>query len=172
MDCEVSEARLVDLVYEGRLEEALEIANRLTPEEIHAQLFRRDDRHLTDEGPCDEFLRYWYERIEDPYLRALAAEWFADTYLTELAPVANAEFIGAHWRTESLRTLIQAISEATLGWEVNEWTKTPEAPLSPESAEKWRAIGRILAELDLPPAVPQINPDGSDIPDPGLIHED
>ncbi|KJQ55915.1 hypothetical protein [Microbacterium sp. SA39] len=154
-----SERSLADLVYRGEFGEALKAAGDLTPKKIHSLLFLEDGRHREDEGPCDEFLRLWYASIEDPYLRALAASWFADTYLTELAPVPNAEYIGANWRTESLRDLLKAVSDALLGWEVNEWTETPERPLPQESAGKWRAAGKILAELDLPPAVPLINPD-------------
>jgi hypothetical protein len=155
----MTESRLADLVYDGQFERALDAAADLTPDGIRRRLLSDDQRWLLDEAPCDEFLRRWYATLTSPYLRAEAADCFVSAYTTELAPVPNGEYIGANWRTESLRSLLAEVSDALLGEKLRDLEETPEHPLPPEYAEKWRAAGRILAELDLPPAVPLINPD-------------
>ena len=149
---------LADLVYQGDLNQAIEAAEQLNPQEIYNRLFRDDDRHLDDEVPCDVFLCRWYATIESPYLRAEAADCFVGTYTTELAPVPNGEYIGAYMRTESLRALINKVASAILGPELKDLEDTPAHPLDKASAEKWRVAGRILAELDLPPAVSPVAP--------------
>lgn len=158
----MTEPRLADLVYERRFDEALAIAQRLVPDTIHQELFQHDDRHLTDEAPCDEFLRLWYSSLTSPYLRAEAADCFAGTYTTELAPVPNAEYIGANMRTGSLRDLIATISDVLLGPEFTDLEETPEHPLDKQSAERWRAIGRAIGEFELPPAVDAVAPNQAD----------
>ena len=42
-------------------------------------------------------------------LRAEAAYNFSDTFMTELAPVPNGEFIGANMKTEALRQLLVTV---------------------------------------------------------------
>lgn len=150
--------RLIDLIYDGEIDQAIERAAPFTPQEIHTQLFLEDDRHLKDEGPCDEFLRTWFASIESPYLRAEAADWFTGTYTTELAPVPNAEYIGAYMRTTSLRELIKKVADVILGPELKDLEETPEHPLDATSAERWRDVGSILADIDLPPAVSPVAP--------------
>ena len=150
---------LADLIYQGNLDQAIELAKQLTPDEIRKRIFRADERHLHDEAPCDVFLRRWYSTIESPYLRAEAADCFVSAYTTELAPVPNGEYIGAYMRTESLRELIKKIASAILGPELKDLEETPDHPLDAASAKKWRAIGKILADLDLPPAVSPIAPE-------------
>jgi len=154
----MSEPTLADLVYGRRLEQAIELGGQLNPQEIYNRLLRDDDRHLHDEAPIDEFLRRWFETLKSPYLRAEAADCFTSTYTTQLAPVPNAEYIGAYMRTASLRELIKKIADAILGPELKDLEETPEHPLTAESAVKWRAVGKILADLDLPPAVSPIAP--------------
>ena len=61
-------------------------------------------------------------------------------------------------RTESMRELIKKVASAILGPKLKNLEDTPEHPLDAASAEKWRAAGRILAELDLPLAVSPIAP--------------
>ena len=150
---------LADLIYQGNLDQAIEIAKQLNPDEIRKRILTDDERHLYDEGPCDVFLRRWYSSLTSPYLRAEAADCFVSAYTTELAPVPNGEYIGAYMRTESLRALIKKISSALLGIEIRDLEETPEHPLDAASGERWRAVGRILAELDLPPAVSPIAPE-------------
>ncbi|MGW9159655.1 hypothetical protein [Microbacterium sp. NPDC055665] len=148
----------VDLVYAGRVDEAIAAVSELTPHTIYTRLFVDDDRHLQDQDAGDVFVRAWYETLTSPYLRAEAAYEFADVFLTELAPAPNGEFIGANLKTEALRNLLTAISVACLGDEVNEWEETPEQPLPAASAAKWREIGRVIASLDFPPPVPRVAP--------------
>ena len=150
---------LADLIYQGNLDQAIEIAKQLNPDEIRKRIFHDDDRHLYNEAPCDVFLRRWYSTLTSPYLRAEAADCFVGAYTTQLAPVPNGEYIGAYMRTESLRELIKKIASAILGVELKDLEETPEHPLDAVSAEKWRAVGRILAELDLPPAVSPVAPE-------------
>lgn len=149
---------LADLIYHGHLNQAIEVAKRLNPVEIYNRILRDDDRHLDDEAPCDAFLRRWYSTLESPYLRAEAADCFVSAYTTQLAPVPNGEYIGAYMRTESMRELIKKVASAILGPELKDLEDTPEHPLDAGAAEKWRAAGRILAELDLPLAVSPIAP--------------
>ncbi|MBC7517994.1 MAG: hypothetical protein H7248_03790 [Microbacteriaceae bacterium] len=149
---------LADLVYQGDLDRAIEVAQPLTPDEIRKRLLADDERFLADQGPCDVFLRRWYATLKSPFLRAEAADCFVSAYTTELAPVPNGEYIGAYMRTESLRELITKVASAILGPELKDLEETPEHPLDGASAEKWRAAGRILAGLDLPPAVSPVAP--------------
>jgi hypothetical protein len=149
---------LADLIYQGNLDQAIELANQLNPDEIYNRIFRDDERFLDDQAPCDVFLRRWYQTLESPYLRAEAADCFVSAYTTQLAPVPNGEYIGAYMRTDSLRELITKIASAILGPELKDLEDTPEHPLDSASAEKWRAVGRILAELDLPPVVSPVAP--------------
>lgn len=144
---------LADLVYAGRVDDAIEAARDLHPRAIHRMLFQDDHRWLQDETPADAFVRAWFATLESAYLRAEAAHTFSDTFMTELAPVPNAEFIGAHMKTEALKQLLTAASRACLGPEVNDWAISPEQPLPAESAAKWQEIGRTLATLDFPPPV-------------------
>jgi hypothetical protein len=144
---------LADLIYQGNMDQAIELANQLNPDEIRKRILYDDERFLDDQAPCDVFLRRWYQTLESPYLRAEAANCFVSAYTTELAPVPNGEYIGAYMRTESLRELIRKVASAILGPELKDLEDTPEHPLDAASAEKWRAAGRILAELDLPLAV-------------------
>lgn len=148
----------VDLVYSGQVDAAIEASRDLAPHVIYTRLFVEDKRHLEDQEPADVFVRAWYATLKSPYLRAEAAYEFADVFLTELAPVPNGEFIGANMKTEALRELLLAVSKACVGDEVNEWEITPEQPLPPASAAKWREIGRIIAALDFPPPVPAVAP--------------
>ncbi|KNY05729.1 hypothetical protein [Microbacterium sp. GCS4] len=154
----MSDVRLVDLMYRGEFDEAIEVARPFTPDEIYNQILRDDDRHLITAGPCDEFIRRWYETIDSPYLRAEAADCFVSAFTTQLAPVPNGEYIGAYLRTASLRDLIQKVSSALLGIEIRDLEETPEHPLDPDSARRWRKAGRILAALDLPEPVSPIAP--------------
>ncbi|TFC80110.1 hypothetical protein E3O45_02960 [Cryobacterium sp. TMS1-20-1] len=140
------------------MDQAIELANQLNPDEIRNRIFRDDERHLHDEAPCDVFLRRWYQTLESPYLRAEAADCFVSAYTTELAPVPNGEYIGAYMRTESLREVITKIASAILGPELKDLDDTPEHPLDAASAEKWRAVGRILADIELPPVVSPVAP--------------
>ena len=149
---------LADLIYQGNMDQAIELANQLNPDEIYNRIFRDDERHLHDEAPCDVFLRRWYQTLESPYLRAEAADCFVSAYTTELAPVPNGEYIGAYMRTESLRELITKVASAILGPELKDLEDTPEHPLDAASAEKWRAVGRILADIELPPVVSPVAP--------------
>jgi hypothetical protein len=149
---------LADLIYQGNMDQAIELANQLNPDEIRKRILYDDERHLHDEAPCDVFLRHWYQTLESPYLRAEAADCFVSAYTTELAPVPNGEYIGAYVRTDSLRELITKVASAILGPELKDLEDTPEHPLDAASAEKWRAVDRILAELDLPLAVSPIAP--------------
>jgi len=149
---------LADLVYAGRLDDAINVAKDLHPDAIHRMLFLEDHRHLQDESPGDVFVRAWYSTLESAYLRADAAHTFSDTFMTELAPVPNGEFIGANMKTEALRQLLETVSRACLGAEVNDWARSPEQPLPAESAAQWREIGRVLAQLDFPPPVPAVAP--------------
>ena len=103
---------LADLIYQGNMDQAIELANQLNPDEIYNRIFRDDERHLHDEAPCDVFLRRWYQTLESPYLRAEAADCFVSAYTTQLAPVPNGEYIGAYMRTDSLRELITKIASA------------------------------------------------------------
>lgn len=155
---QTASSELADLVYQGDLDQAIEVAEQLNPQEIYNRIFRDDDRHLDDEGPCDIFLRRWYATLQSPFLRAEAADCFVSAYTTQLAPVPNGEYIGAYMRTESLRELIKKVASAILGPELKDLEDTPEHPLDKASAEKWRVAGRILAELDLPPAVSPMAP--------------
>lgn len=157
----MSESKLADLVYDGAMAEAIRSAAAYTPEAIRNQLFRDDDRHLHDEAACDAFLREWFSSLESPFLRAEAADWFVGAYTTELAPVPNAEYIGAHIQTQALRDVIARVVEIILGPELKDLEDTPDHPLSAESARRWRAVGRVLATLDLPPAVAPIAPEES-----------
>lgn len=157
----MSDRKLADLVYDGAIAAALECAATYTPEAIRNQLFRDDDRHLQDEASCDVFLRAWFSSLESPFLRAEAADWFTGAYTTELAPVPNAEYIGAYIQTQSLRDVIARVVEIVLGPELKDLENTPEHPLSAESAEQWRAVGKVLAALDLPPAVVPVAPEKS-----------
>jgi hypothetical protein len=149
---------LADLVYAGRLDDAINVAKDLHPDAIHRMLFREDLRWLQVEAPGDEFVRAWYSTLESAYLRAEAAYTFSDTFMTELAPVPNGEFIGANMKTEALRQLLETVSRACLGAEVNDWAQSPRQPLPAESAAQWREIGRVLANLDFPPSVPAVAP--------------
>ena len=149
---------LADLIYQGNMDQAIELANQLNPGEIRNRIFCDDERHLHDEAPCDVFLRRWYQTLESPYLRAEAADCFVSAYTTELAPVPNGEYIGAYMRTESLRELIKKVASAILGPELKDLEDTPEHPLDAASAEKWRAVGRILADIELPPVVSPVAP--------------
>ena len=103
---------LANLIYQGNMDQAIELANQLNPDEIYNRIFRDDERHLHDEAPCDVFLRRWYQTLESPYLRAEAADCFVSAYTTQLAPVPNGEYIGAYMRTDSLRELITKIASA------------------------------------------------------------
>ena len=149
---------LADLIYQGNMDQAIELANQLNPDEIYNRIFRDDERHLHDEAPCDVFLRRWYQTLESPYLRAEAADNFVSAYTTQLAPVPNGEYIGAYMRTDSLRELITKIASAILGPELKDLEDTPEHPLDAASAAKWRAVGRILADIELPPVVSPVAP--------------
>lgn len=149
---------LADLVYAGRIDDALVVAKDLNPRAVYEALFLADERFLADVDSPDVFVRAWYDTLGSPYLRAEAAHEFADVYLTELAPVPNAEFIGANMKTEAFRALLQTVAKACLGYEVNEWEETPEHPLPEASARKWRAVGFALDSLDFPPAVPVVAP--------------
>lgn len=144
---------LADLVYEGHHVEAIEVARDLHPRAVHRLLFLDDHRHLDDEGPAGVFVRQWYATLTSPYLRAEAAYNFADTFMTELAPYPDAEFIGARMKTDALRDLLGAVSKACSGSEVQGWAVSPEEPLTPEAAAQWKEIGRLLAALDFPPSV-------------------
>ncbi|MCK2022719.1 hypothetical protein KZC52_07275 [Microbacterium sp. kSW2-24] len=155
-----TEPRLVDLVYDGAFAQAIERAHSFAPHEVHTQLFLDDERHLEDAGPCDEFLRAWIDSIEFPFLRAEAADAFARCYTTELAPVPNGEYIGAYLLTRALHDALARVIEVILGDELKDLEETPRHPLSAESAARWRAVGRALAELDLPPAVSPVAPGG------------
>jgi len=150
----------VDLVYDGKISDALAAVKDLNPDAVYEALFVDDERHLKDEAPGDVFVRAWYNKLTSPYLRAEAAHIFADVFLSERAPVPNGEFIGANMKTEALRRLLKAVSEACSGYEVNEWEMTPERPLPAASAAKWRRIGRAIAQFDFPPPVPPVAPTG------------
>lgn len=150
---------LADLIYQGKFDQAIELAKQFNPEEIRKRLLTDDERFVGHQAPCDVFLRRWYATLESPYLRAEAADCFVSAYTTELAPVPNGEYIGAYLRTESLRELIKKVASAILGPELKDLEETPEHPLDKASAEKWRAAGRILAGLDLPPAVSPVAPE-------------
>lgn len=152
---------LAHLVYEMRIEEAVELARDLHPRAIHRILFQEDLRWLSDETPGDAFVRAWYATLESAYLRAEAAHTFADTFMTELAPVPNGEYIGANMKTEALRQLLLTVARACSGPEVNDWSRSPEQPLPAESSAQWREIGRVLANLEFPPPVPPVAPSPS-----------
>ena len=46
---------LADLIYQGNLDQAIELAKQLNPDEIRNRIFRDDDRFLDDKAPCDVF---------------------------------------------------------------------------------------------------------------------
>lgn len=154
--------RLSDLVYSGRIEDAIAAARDLHPQAIHRILFLDDHRWLKDEKPADAFIRAWYAAMQSAYLRAEAAHTFSDTYMTELAPVPDAEFIGAHMKTEAIKQLLVTVSRACLGPELNDWATSPEQPMPAESTAKWQEIGRVLETLDFPPPIPLASTDSGD----------
>lgn len=136
-------ARLVDA---GNIVEALKAAHGLTPERVRTLLFRGDG-FMEDSGPYGEFLSRWYESLTSPYLRAEAADWFAQAYLTELADVENAEFLGAKMATESKREVLKHLMETIQSHDLLDWTTSPERPLTKDQYNSWQKIARKLKEL-------------------------
>lgn len=158
MDQIVNYTRLADLIYEGEFSEAIDLAENLSVHKVYSIIFD-DDKRWTDSGKaCDEFIRRWFREIKDPYRRAELGYSMPSAYTVQMAEVENAEYIGAHMFTSSLRDVIYSLadqlSENTVSW-VRE---TPEKPLTEEDARRWIAVGKILAELDLPQPVDPFDP--------------
>lgn len=134
------------LVNTGNINEALKAAEGLTPERVRSLLFSGDG-FMKDSTPYGDFLSRWYESLNSPYLRAEAADWFAQAYLTEIADVKNAESIGAKMATESKREVIKHLAETIESDDIADWTMSPEKPLSRNQHSAWQKIARKLREL-------------------------
>lgn len=136
-------ARLIDA---GQIDEALKAAQGLTPERVRTLLFSGEG-FMENSGPYGVFLSRWYESLNSPYLRAEAADWFAQSYLTELADVENAESLGARMATESKRAVIKHLADTIQSNDIADWTTSPEKPLSKEQHSNWQKIARKLNEV-------------------------
>ncbi|ALG30369.1 hypothetical protein AOZ07_16205 [Glutamicibacter halophytocola] len=136
-------ARLVDA---GKIDEALKAANGLTPERVRTLLFSGAG-FMENSGPYGEFLSRWYESLNSPYLRAEAADWFAQAYLTEIADLKNAEFLGAKMATESKREVIKHLADTIDSKDIEDWTTSPEKPISKDQHNHWQKIAQKLKVL-------------------------
>ena len=138
--------RLVD---KGEIDEALLRAKGLTPQKVRELLFSGDG-FMKDSAPYDEFIARWYCSLNSPYLRAEAADWFAQAYLTEIADVPNAEQIGAEMATESKKQVIRYLAQSIDGKGLKDWAMSPEKPLSRKQLEAWKQASNRLREISIP----------------------
>lgn len=140
---------LSSFVDRGDLDAALRAAQGLTPERVKELLFIGDG-FMTDSAPYGEFISRWYNSLSSAYLRAEAADWFAQAYLTEIADVPHAEEIGAKMATESKRLVIKYLAESTGGKDLEDWATSPERPLSQDQLNAWRKASQQLREISVP----------------------
>lgn len=105
---------------------------------------------MKDSSPYGEFISRWYNSLKSPYLRAEAADWFAQAYLTEIADVPNAENIGAEMATDSKKQVIRYLAQSIDGKDIKDWAMSPEKPVSPKQLEAWHKASRQLREISIP----------------------
>lgn len=105
---------------------------------------------MTDSAPYGEFISRWYRSLSSPYLRAEAADWFAQAYLTEIADVPNAEYIGAEMATESKKQVIRHLAQSIDSTDIADWAISPERPLSPAQLAAWKKVALHLRAICLP----------------------
>jgi hypothetical protein len=139
-------SRLVD---RGEIEEALHRAEGLTPQKVR-ELLLSGDGFMKNSAPYGEFISRWYTSLNSPYLRAEAADWFAQAYLTEIADLPNAEQIGAEMATESKKQVIAHLAQSIDGKDLADWAMSPEKPLSPTQLQAWKKASRQLREISIP----------------------
>ena len=144
MDHSIS--RLVD---RGEIDAALLAVKGLTPERVRQLLFSGDG-FMINARPYGEFIARWYASLSSPYLRAEAADWFAQAYLTEIADIPHAEHLGALMSTESKRHVLEYLAETAAGKDLEDWAASPERPLSQKQLEGWKKISRQLRGLSFP----------------------
>lgn len=140
---------IADLVDAGKIGDAVQQAHGLTPQRVRELLFASGG-FMRDSGPYDEFLRRWYATLESPYLRAEAADWFCQAYLTELADVPGAEQYGAALATESKRDVLEHLASEMRGRNISDWSTSPEEPLSKAQVRAWADASYVLASVRLP----------------------
>ncbi|WP_433930193.1 hypothetical protein [Curtobacterium flaccumfaciens] len=147
MSNEMSE--IASLVDGGRIGDAVRAARGLTPQRVRELLFASGG-FMQDSGPYDEFFRRWYATLESPYLRAEAADWFCQAYLTELADVPGAEHYGAALSTDSKRAVRDHLAREMRGRNISDWSMSPEEPLSKTQVRAWSTAADELAAVRLP----------------------
>ena len=140
---------LGQLVDRGAVDQALEAARPLTPRAVRDSLFATGG-FMEDSTPYGEFVSRWYDSLDSPYLRAEAADWFAQSYLTELADVADAETVGARMATGSKGDVLRHLTTSLLSRDLEDWNTSPEKPLDNEEFEAWRQLARTIQRLRTP----------------------
>ena len=137
------------LVDRGDIDGALLAARGLTPKRVR-ELLLSGDGFMTNSAPYGEFISRWYNSLTSPYLRAEAADWFAQAYLTEIADVPGAEQTGAAMSTESKKGVIRYLAESIGGRDVADWATSPERPITQQQLGGWKAVAQQLREITLP----------------------
>ncbi|ROP61513.1 hypothetical protein [Curtobacterium sp. PhB115] len=137
------------LVDQGKIGDAVHEARGLTPQRVRELLFASGG-FMRDSAPYDEFFRRWYATLESPYLRAEAADWFCQAYLTELADVPGAEQFGPALSTDSKREVVAHLAREMRGRNISDWSKSPEEPLSKAQVRAWRDASYELGAVRMP----------------------
>jgi len=140
---------LGQLVDRGEVDEALQTARPFTPRAVRDSLFATGG-FMEDSTPYGEFVSRWYDGLDSPYLRAEAADWFAQSYLTELADVADAETVGARMATGSKADVLRHLTTSLLSKDLEDWNTSPEEPLTNDALEAWRQLARTIQGLGTP----------------------
>lgn len=139
-------ARLVDA---GQVDTAVAAAAGLSPRHV-AELLFASGGYSNDMRPYDAFFRRWYQTLDDPFIRAAAAERFGDAYLTELAGVPGGEEFAARLVEESVRAVVRHLASLMRGPEIGEWAEPHVAVMTASRAAAWRHAADELMRVHLP----------------------